>query len=159
MKIAKDAAVSFDYTLTDQAGEVLDSSEGRQPLSYLHGHNQIIPGLERQLEGLEEGDKAELKVPAAEAYGERREDLLYEVERSRFDDEVDLTVGNQVMTQGTEKPVVLTIDEVTEDKVVLDANHPLAGKDLNFAVEVTDVREATEEELAHGHVHDGSHHH
>ncbi len=159
MKIAKDAAVSFNYTLTDETGEVLDSSQGREPLTYLHGHDQIIPGLERQLEGLETGAKVELDVPAAEAYGEHRSDLLYEVERSRFDDEVDLEVGNQVMAQGASEPVVLTINAVSDDTVVLDANHPLAGKDLNFAVEVTEVREATEEELAHGHVHDGSHHH
>ncbi len=159
MKIAKDAAVSFNYTLTDDTGEVLDSSQGREPLTYLHGHDQIIPGLERQLEGLETGAKVELDVPAAEAYGEHRSDLLYEVERSRFDDEVDLEVGNQVMAQGASEPVVLTINAVSDDTVVLDANHPLAGKDLNFAVEVTEVREATEEELAHGHVHDGSHHH
>lgn len=158
MKIAKDAAVSFNYTLTDQAGEVLDSSQGREPLTYLHGHDQIIPGLERQLEGLEAGAKVELDVPAAEAYGEHRSDLLYEVERSRFDDEVDLEVGNQVMAQGASEPVVLTINAVSDDTVVLDANHPLAGKDLSFAVEVTEVREATDEELAHGHVHDGSHH-
>jgi FKBP-type peptidyl-prolyl cis-trans isomerase SlyD len=159
MKIAKDAAVSFNYTLTDETGEVLDSSQGREPLTYLHGHDQIIPGLERQLEGLETGAKVELDVPAAEGYGEHRSDLLYEVERSRFDEEVDLEVGNQVMAQGASEPVVLTINAVSDDTVVLDANHPLAGKDLNFAVEVTEVREATEEELAHGHVHDGSHHH
>jgi len=158
MKIAKDAAVSFNYTLTDRSGEVLDSSQGREPLSYLHGHDQIIPGLERQLEGLEAGDTVELEVPAAEAYGEHRSDLLYEVERSRFDDEVDLEVGNQVMAEGASQPVVLTINAVGDETVVLDANHPLAGKDLNFAVEVTEVREATDEELAHQHVHDGSQH-
>jgi FKBP-type peptidyl-prolyl cis-trans isomerase SlyD len=159
MKIAKDAAVSFHYTLTDQSGELLDSSSGREPLTYLHGHEQIIPGLERQLEGLQAGDTAALSVPAAEAYGEHRPEMVYEIERSRFDAEVDLTVGSQVMAQGTSEPVVLTIREVRSDKVVLDANHPMAGKDLNFAVEVTEVRAASPEELEHGHVHGAGHDH
>jgi FKBP-type peptidyl-prolyl cis-trans isomerase SlyD len=98
-------------------------------------------------------------VPAAEAYGEHRPEMVYEIERSRFDAEVDLTVGSQVMAQGTSEPVVLTIREVRSDKVVLDANHPMAGKDLNFAVEVTEVRAASPEELEHGHVHGAGHDH
>jgi FKBP-type peptidyl-prolyl cis-trans isomerase SlyD len=151
--------VSFHYTLTDQSGEVLDSSDGRRPLSYLQGHGQIIPGLERQLEGLEAGALITLHVPAAEAYGARDEALLVTVPRANFSSDVDLTIGNTVMAEGKDHPAVLTIREVRPDEVVLDANHPLAGKDLNFAVELVTVRPATAEELSHGHSHDGGHHH
>ncbi|MGE5234983.1 MAG: FKBP-type peptidyl-prolyl cis-trans isomerase [Acidobacteriota bacterium] len=159
MKISKDAAVSFHYTLTDQSGEVLDTSSGREPLTYLHGHDQIIPGLERQLEGLQPGDRATLAVPAAEGYGEVDRSAVFEVSRDKFPADEELIPGTQVMSQGGGEPRVFTIREARDDKVVLDANHPMAGKDLNFAVEVTEVRPATPEEIEHGHVHDGSHHH
>ena len=159
MKVASGCVVSFHYTLTDQTGEVLDSSDGRRPLSYLQGHGQIIPGLERQLEGLESGAMVTLHVPAAEAYGLRDSALLVDVPRAHFSADVDLSIGNTVMPEGKGSPAVLTIREVRDDVVVLDANHPLAGKDLNFAVELVAVRAATAEELAHGHSHDGAHHH
>ena len=158
MNVGKDTVVSFHYTLTDQAGEVLDSSDGRRPLAYLQGHSQIIPGLERQLEGLAAGAMVTLHVPAAEAYGVRDEKLLFNVPRAQFSSDVDLTLGNTVMAEGEGHPAVLTIREVRDDVVVLDANHPLAGRDLNFAVELVEVRAATAEELSHGHAHDGSHH-
>jgi FKBP-type peptidyl-prolyl cis-trans isomerase SlyD len=159
MKVADNCVVSFHYTLTDQSGEVLDSSDGRRPLSYLQGRGQIIPGLERQLEGLEQGAMVTLHVPAAEAYGVRDETLIVEVPRGNFSSDVDLTIGNTVMAEGQGQPTVLTIREVREDVVVLDANHPLAGKDLNFAVELVGVRAATPDERSHGHSHDGGHHH
>lgn len=159
MKIVKDTAVSFHYTLTDQHGEVIDASAERGPLTYLHGHDQIIPGLERQLEGLDTGARANLAVPAAEAYGERREEMVMEVPRDKFPADEELVPGTQVMSQGGGAPVVFTIREVRPDTVLLDGNHPMAGKDLNFAIEVVDVRPASAEELAHGHVHDGDHDH
>lgn len=159
MLIASDTVVSFHYTLSDASGEVLDSSRGREPVAYLHGHGQLFPALERQLTGLADGAHATLVVPAAEGYGERRPELTVSVRRDQFPADADLVVGSQVMAQGTKEPMVFTIAGVEGDTVLLDGNHPLAGKDLHFEVEVIHVRAATPEELAHGHVHDGSHRH
>ncbi len=159
MLINADTIVSFHYTLTDAAGEVLDTSRGREPVSYLHGHGQIFPGLERQLAGLAAGARTTLVVPAAEGYGERRPELTVSVRRDQFPDDAELTIGSQVISQGTQNPMVFTIAGVEGDTVLLDGNHPLAGKDLHFDVEVIHVRAATAEELAHGYAHDGSHRH
>ncbi len=159
MLIASDTVVSFHYTLTDASGEVLDSSRGREPVAYLHGHGQLFPALERQLTGLTDGAHATLVVPAADGYGERRPELTVSVRRDQFPVDADLVVGSQVMAQGTKEPMVFTIAKVEGDTVLLDGNHPLAGKDLYFEVEVIHVRAATPEELAHGHIHDGSHRH
>lgn len=159
MKIAKNSAVSFHYTLTDQHGEVIDASAERGPLTYLHGHDQIIPGLERQLEGLDAGARANLSVPASEAYGEPRPELLMEVPRDKFPADEELVPGTQVMSQGDGAPSVFTIREVRPETVLLDGNHPMAGKDLNFSIEVVTVRPATTEELEDGHIHDGNHDH
>jgi FKBP-type peptidyl-prolyl cis-trans isomerase SlyD len=159
MKIASGAAVTFHYTLTDQSGELIDSSDGDEPLAYLHGHDEILPALERQLAGLEPGAELRITVPVAEAYGERRPDLRFEVPRTDFDPDADLTLGAQVMPASGDEPEILTIAALTESTVTLDANHPLAGKDLAFAIKIVQVREATAEELAHGHSHEGGHHH
>ena len=159
MRIAKDTAVSFHYTLTDQHGEVLDASRERGPLTYLHGCDQIIPGLERQLEGLETGAQAVISVPAAEAYGVHRPEMVMEVGRDKFPPDEELIPGTQVMSQGGGAPTVFTIKEVRSDTVLLDANHPMAGRDLSFAIEVVGVRVASADEVAHGHVHNGSHDH
>lgn len=159
MLIATDTVVAFHYTLTDAAGGVLDSSRGREPVSYLHGRGHLFPGLERQLAGLAAGARTALVVPAAEGYGERRPELTMSVRREQFPEDADLSVGSQVMSQGTKQSMVFTVAGVEGDTVLLDGNHPLAGKDLHFDVEVIHVREATPEELAHGHSHDGSHRH
>lgn len=159
MHITADTVVSFHYTLTDAAGEVLDTSRGREPVAYLHGHGQLFPALERQLTGLAVGARAALVVPAAEGHGERRPELTVSVRRDQFPAEADLTVGSQVMSEGTKEAMVFTIAGVEGDTVLLDGNHPLAGKDLHFDVEVIHVRAATPEELAHGHAHNGSHRH
>ncbi len=159
MKIANGCAVSIHYTLTIAPGEVVDSSEGQEPLTYLHGGDQIIPGLERRLAGLEPGAVVTLAVPVAEAYGAPDPTLRVEVPREQFTADVDLTPGAQVIAEGDGEPSVLTILEVRDDRVVLDANHPLAGKDLTYDVEVVGVRRATAAELKHGHVHDGTHRH
>ncbi|MGC8917246.1 MAG: FKBP-type peptidyl-prolyl cis-trans isomerase [Thermoanaerobaculum sp.] len=153
MKVGHDTAVTIHYTLKGPDGQVLDSSEGREPLTYLHGHSQIIPGLESRLEGVEAGATLEVRVPAAEAYGPKHEELVFPVPRAQFDPEVPLEPGTQVMTQGEHGPLVLTIVGVQGDTVLLDANHPLAGMDLDFSVQVVSVRAATPEEIAHGHVH------
>lgn len=159
MLIAADTVVSFHYTLADAAGQVLDSSHGREPVKYLHGHGQLFPSLERQLTGLAPGARTALVVPAVEGYGERRPELTVSVRRDQFPVDADLTVGSQVMSEGTAEPMVFTIADVQGDTVLLDGNHPLAGKDLHFQVEVIHVRAATAEEISHGHVHDGSHRH
>jgi FKBP-type peptidyl-prolyl cis-trans isomerase SlyD len=159
MKAANDCVVSIHYTLTLADGEVVDSSDDQEPLAYLHGHDQIIPGLESRLAGLEPGASVTVTVPSDEAYGPPDPEMLVEIPRSQFASDVDLTPGSQVISEGDGEPSVLTITEVRGDVVVLDANHPLAGKDLTFAVEVVEVRQATAEEIEHGHAHDGSHRH
>ena len=161
MKIAGDMTVSMHYTLTDDSGAVLDSSKGAGPLVYLHGHGNIIPGLEKALEGAAVGFKSKVTVAPAEAYGEINSDAIFEAPRKHFPDDMKLKPGVKVQADGEHGPVTLTVVRLTDTGVILDANHPLAGKTLHFNVEVTEVRPATSEELEHGHAHsgDGHHHH
>lgn len=154
MQIAKHKVVSIDYTLTNNAGEVVDSSEGREPLAYLHGSGNIIPGLEQALEGKTQGEKLDVSVAPEHGYGEYIEGLSQTVPREAFGDAPELAVGMQFQAQGEDqRMVVFTIVKIDGDQITIDANHPLAGETLNFKVEVTDIRDATEEEIAHGHVH------
>ncbi len=149
--------VSIDYTLKDDAGTVIDSSEGAEPLSYLHGHGQIIPGLEKKLDGAAVGDDLEVTVSPDEGYGAHDPSRVFTVPRERF--EFDVKAGDFVQAKqpdGTAIPLQVT--GVSEQEVTVDANHPLAGRTLNFAVKVVGVREATSEELEHGHSHDGHAH-
>ena len=155
MQIKNDQVVSIHYTLTSPSGEVLDSSEGKDPLAYLHGHSNIIPGLEKQLTGKSVGDKLIANVPAAEAYGEQNPDLIVDAQRSQFPDGVDLQPGMQFQAQTPQGPRIARITEIAGDKVTVDTNHPLAGVDLTFDVEITDIREAKPQEIEHGHVHAG----
>jgi FKBP-type peptidyl-prolyl cis-trans isomerase SlyD len=160
MNIANNCVASFHYTLTDSTGKVLDSSEGLEPLAYLHGAGNIIPGLERALTGKTVGDKLNVSVPAAEAYGERDANLVQELPSSMFGGVDQIEVGMEFHAETEQGLQVVTVVAVEEDRVTIDGNHPLAGIDLNFDVEVTDVRAASEEELAHGHAHGaGGHHH
>ncbi len=161
MQIQKDKVVSIDYTLTNDEGQVLDSSEGREPLAYLHGSGNIIPGLEKALEGRSEGDELEVKVSPEEGYGVRDESKLTQVPREMFADAGEVQIGAQYYAQGPNGEVVtVTVVGADEENVSIDANHPLAGQNLNFAVTVREVRDATEEELSHGHAHGaGGHHH
>ncbi|MEJ5189457.1 peptidylprolyl isomerase [Treponema sp. J25] len=154
MNIAKDCVVSFDYTLTDAEGQVLDTSQGSAPLSYLHGSNNIIPGLEKALEGKKEGDSFTVTVPAAEAYGERDESLVINVPLDRFQGVDVVEAGMQFQADTAEGPRIVTVTRVANGMATIDANHPLAGVDLTFAVTIRSVRPATEEELAHGHPHE-----
>ena len=153
MQIAQNSVVAFHYTLTNDAGEVLDSSEGRQPLTYLHGAGNIIPGLERQLEGRAAGDKLNVAVSPEEGYGEVQPQLVQEVPRDAFQgvDNVEPGMQFQADTQGG--PLMVTVTKVDNDTVTVDGNHPLAGQKLNFDVEIATVRAASEEEVQHGHVH------
>jgi len=160
MQIAQNSVVAFHYTLTNDAGEVLDSSEGRDPLTYLHGSGNIIPGLEKELEGHGSGDKLKVAVDPTEGYGEVQPALVQEVPRDAFQGVDEVEPGMQFQAQTQEGPLMVTITKVEGDTVTVDGNHPLAGEKLNFDVEIAEVREATEEEVTHGHVHgEGGHEH
>lgn len=158
MKTARDMVVSMHYTLTDDSGEVLDSSDGREPLEYLHGHGNIIPGLEKALEGVAIGYRSQVSVEPAEGYGEKNPELVFEAPREHFPPDMKIEPGARVYAEGPEGPVSFSVVRLTETGAVLDANHPLAGKTLNFAVEIVGMRAATEEEIQHRHVH-GAHGH
>jgi FKBP-type peptidyl-prolyl cis-trans isomerase SlyD len=153
MNIAKDKVVSIDYTLTDDAGKVLDSSNGREPLAYLHGAGNIIPGLESALEGKGQGDQLNVSIKPADGYGERDDRMVQAVPRSSFGGVQTIEPGMQFQANTPAGPRVITVVGVQGDQVTVDANHPLAGQTLNFDVKVVDVRDATSTELQHGHVH------
>ena len=162
MLVAQDKVVLIHYTLTDDAGTVVDSSSGGHPLAYIQGHGNIIPGLEKALEGTQKGDSLTVRVEAAEGYGERDDSLVQQVPRRAFGSVASIQPGMQFHAQTSHGHTrVVTVTNVQGDMVTVDGNHPLAGQNLNFAVEVTDVRDASAEELEHGHVHgpDGHHHH
>jgi FKBP-type peptidyl-prolyl cis-trans isomerase SlyD len=160
MAIARDSVVTMHYTLKDDAGATLDSSAGSDPIAYLHGHGNIVPGLERQLEGKSAGDKLNVQLAPADGYGEYHKELVQQVPLRAMKGVSKVTVGMRLQAQTPEGPRVVTVTHVASDMVTIDGNHPLAGKSLNFEVEITDVRQATEEELSHGHVHGaGGHHH
>lgn len=153
MQIAKDKVVAIDYTLKGPDGDVLDSSEGREPLSYIHGTGNIIPGLEKALEGKAKGDSVEVTVEPAEAYGERNEALIQEVSKGLFEGVDKIEPGMQFQAMSDSGPRLITVKAVDGDQVTIDGNHPLAGVTLDFNVNVVDVRDAEKEELEHGHVH------
>ncbi|MGC3873999.1 FKBP-type peptidyl-prolyl cis-trans isomerase [Halomonas sp. GXIMD04776] len=160
MQIAQNSVVAFHYTLTNDAGEVLDSSEGREPLTYLHGSGNIIPGLEKELEGRENGEKLQVTVTPEEGYGENQPALVQEVPRDAFQGVESVEPGMQFQAQTQGGPLMVTVTSVEGDTVTVDGNHPLAGQKLNFDVKIAEVREATEEEVEHGHVHgEGGHQH
>ena len=159
MTVENGKVVSFHYTLTNAQGDVLDQSQ-EHPMPYLHGAGNIIPGLEKELAGKKVGDKLTVNVPAAEAYGEYHEQLVNDVPREAFQGVDQIEPGMQFQANTPEGVQVITVKAVNGETVTVDANHPLAGQDLNFDVEIVEVREATEEESAHGHVHAvGRHHH
>ena len=160
MQIAERSVASFHYTLTNDAGDVLDSSEGREPLAYLHGGGNIVPGLEREMAGHVAGDRFNVDVAPEEGYGTYIDELVQVVPRKSFEGIADLAVGMQFQAQTGQGPIPVVITEIDGEEVTVDGNHPLAGETLHFAVEVVHVREASAEELQHGHVHGaGGHHH
>ena len=159
MKIAENCVVSIHYRLTDDEGEEIDSSEGQDPLVYLHGAKSIIPGLEDALEGCGVGDQFDVTVQPDDAYGLIDPELIQAVSRSAFKGVEKLEPGMQFEMKNPEGHVqVITVQEVNGQEVTIDANHPLAGQVLHFALTVEAVRVATAEELDHGHVHDGHGH-
>ena len=154
MKISDDCVVSIHYTLTNTQGQTLDSSEGRDPLSYLHGRGGLIPGLERELDGRAKGDQFDAVIQPEDAYGHPHPDLIQDVPLEALAQIDNLRVGMQLQSQGQDGQVqVLVVDAISDETATLNANHALAGEVLHFAVSVEEVREATEEELQHGHAH------
>ena len=160
MQIASNCVVLIHYTLTNDAGETLDSSAGREPLAYMHGQGNIIPGLEAALVSRTAGDKLNVRVAPSDGYGDVDAALVQEVPRTALSGIDEVKVGMRLQTQSARGPQVVVVTAVSDESVSIDANHPLAGQHLNFAVEITEVRAASAEELAHGHVHGaGGHHH
>jgi len=154
MQITDHKVVSFHYTLTNDAGEVIDTTAGSEPLPYLHGEENIVPGLELALEGKSVGDKLKVSLDAADAYGELDPALIEVVSAELFEGIDSLEAGMEFETESDNGEVeFVRITEVDGDNVTIDGNHPLAGQNLNFDVEITDIRDATEEELKHGHAH------
>ncbi|MGB0955795.1 MAG: peptidylprolyl isomerase [Panacagrimonas sp.] len=153
MQVADRCVVRIHYRLTNDSGEVLDSSEGKDPLTYLHGARNIIPGLEKALAGKQAGDKMDVKISAAEGYGERDARLVQQVPKNAFQGVDEVKVGMRFNAEGPQGNQTVMITAVADEHVTVDGNHPLAGQDLNFAVEVTEVRQASAEEIEHGHPH------
>jgi len=148
------------YTLKSNQGDLLDSSEGKTPLAYIQGGGNIIPGLEKQLEGKKVGDKVSAVVEPAEGYGERHDGLVHVVSKNGFQGEEELVEGMQVQVETNNGVSIAQVTKIQGEDVTLDLNHPLAGMTLHFDVEITAVREATKDELEHGHVHGpGGHQH
>jgi FKBP-type peptidyl-prolyl cis-trans isomerase SlyD len=155
MVISKNKVASIHYTLRDNEGTIIDSSEGRDPLQYLHGAGNLIPGMEEGLEGKSQGEKLDLKIEPEKGYGEKDENLIQAVPRSAFGDQ-EVKPG---MRFSTNQGGVVTVTDIGPDTITVDGNHPLAGVPLNFAVEIMEVRNATDEEISHGHVHGAGGHH
>lgn len=150
---------SFHYVLKNTAGEIIDQSDEGAPISFLEGAGQIIPGLESQITSLKKGDKKTVNVAAADAYGERDDSLVAKVDRKQLPTD-SVKVGDVFRGGDDENAPILTVTEVTATHVIVDANHPLAGEDLVFAVEMAEIRSATADEIQHGHAHGpGGHHH
>jgi FKBP-type peptidyl-prolyl cis-trans isomerase SlyD len=160
MKIAKDKVVVIDYTLKDEKGEVMDTSAGREPLTYLHGFGNLIPGLETALVDKVAGDQVAVVVEPKDGYGTYNEQLVQTVPLERFEEPKEIKEGVQIRVETDQGVNIATVSSIDGAEVKLDMNHPLADKTLHFEVEVKSVREASTEEISHGHVHgEGGHHH
>ena len=157
MTIEKNKVVSIDYRLVDDEGDLIDSSEDGEPLVYLHGGGNIIAGLERHLEGKNPGESLSCVIAPVDGYGERDDSLVFTVGKDEFEGS-DLSVGMQFEAHGEDGAQIVTVIGIENDEVKVDANHPLAGENLHFSIKIVDVREASAEELTHGHVH-GAHSH
>jgi len=153
MKICKNKVVVLHYAVSDNEDTLIDSSYDDKPLAVIHGTGYLIPGLENALVDHQVGDKFNVEVTAAQAYGERFEDYVQTVPKSLFAGIDDLAVGSQLRASTDEGEQTVIVIDVQDDEITLDGNHPLAGLDLTFEVDILDIRDATEEELAHGHVH------
>ena len=159
MQVADNMAVSIHYTLTDDDGEVLDSSIGDEALVFLQGSGNIISGLENAMVGKVVGDKFNVRIAPEDAYGELMEDMIQVISRDMFEGIDDIEVGMQFHADVNSGSGIVTVVSIDDDNITIDGNHPLAGLALTFDVEVIDVRPATEEEAAHGHIHGAGCHH
>ncbi len=153
MKIENNAVIEMHYTLTNKTGEQLDSSVGQQPLAYLHGAGNIIPGLENALTGKSAGDKLTVTIEPEDAYGTRDDEKIQVVGKEMFTGIDNMEVGMQFQADSSAGPAIVTIAKIDGDEITIDGNHPLADEQLTFDVEVIEVRPATETELEHGHIH------
>lgn len=152
MQAKADTVVSIDYTLKGNDGEVIDTSEGREPLAYLHGHGNIVPGLEKALEGKSEGEDVKVKVEPEEGYGPHRDELVQKVSMEAFAGIDEVEPGMKFNAESAQGPLVVKVTDIEGDQVTIDANHDLAGEELNFDVTVRGIREASPEELEQGQV-------
>jgi len=159
MTIQRNKVVTINYTLTDETGSLLESSEGQEPLTYLHGVGNLIPGLEASLEGKSAGASLKVSVPPEEAYGVWDQEKVMDIPKSQFSGVENVEAGMQFSVESEAGEEVVTVSKVEGDAVTIDANHPLAGKTLTFDVTIVGIREATAEELDHGHVHGHGGHH
>lgn len=162
MKVAQNRVVQMHYTLTDEDGRTIDTSEGHEPLAYIQGIGNVIPGLEDALEGKAKGDKLQVTIAPEDGYGPRVDEMVQTVAKEGFksDEGEDLVAGMQVQIETNNGPSIAMVTKIEGEDVILDLNHPLAGVTLNFDIEVVDVRASTDEEVEHGHVHGpGGHHH
>ncbi len=150
LKVEENRVVTFDYTLKNDSGEIIDTSENAQPLSYIHGSGEIIPGLEAELLGKTTGAKFKATIKPEDAYGVRIDDFVKKIEREKLSHIPNLEVGMQLQAYDEDGMQILTVVEVSDKDITLDANHPLAGETLHFDVEIVEIREATEEELEFG---------
>lgn len=159
--ISSGKVVGMSYTLTDTDGNLLDQADAKDLFYYLHGHGNIVPGLEKGLEGLDVGAKEKITVLPEEAYGEVRSDLVVTVSRAQFPPGTDIQAGQEFMADvGGGRKMPFLVKDVEGDEITLDGNHPLAGQTLNFDIEIFEIRDATKEEMEHGHAHGaGGHHH
>lgn len=154
MHATKDRVVSIEYVLRDTEGEIIDQSQAGQPLSYLHGHDNIVPGLEQALEGHDTGEDIRTTIAPEQGYGHYRDELIQTVSRDQFQGVESLGPGMSFHAESEEGPMIVTITDIDGDEVTVDGNHALAGQTLDFSVSIDDVREATATELEHGHVHE-----
>jgi FKBP-type peptidyl-prolyl cis-trans isomerase SlyD len=160
MLIGPNSVVSFHYRLTNSKGELLDASTEDSPLTYLHGAGNIIPGLEKELLGKSAGASFEVTVAPEEGYGPRRPELVQEVPREAFPEPDQIEPGMRFSAESEQGQLSVVVTSVTDSAITVDANHPLAGEQLHFSVDVASVRDASPEEVSHGHVHgEGGHHH
>ena len=159
MQIGPNSVVSIHYELSNDAGEILDASAEGEPLVYLHGAHNIIPGLEKELVGKKVGDALKVKVQPEDGYGTQQAELIQQVPRNAFPDSDNLTIGMRFTAESDNGHISVVITELTDELATVDGNHPLAGVVLNFDVSIADIREATDEEISHGHVHTHGHHH
>ncbi len=153
MQIGNNKVAVITYTLTDNSGTVIDQATAQEPFAFIHGIGNIIPGLERALEGKTAGDSLTVAVEPADGYGERDDALTQVLAKAMFEGVDEITPGMQFHAQTPNGMSIVTVTAVEEDQVTIDGNHPLAGVALNFNVSVLEVRDATEDEIEHGHIH------